>query len=58
MPVGFEGLKAMLEFNRSQKTIEEESLEQNQCPFCDWSLKINSETHKRSCSLCGRIYDE
>jgi len=55
MADGFEELKAILKRNREQKTVEEETLENNECPYDGFSLKINSKG-ERSCEFCGRIY--
>lgn len=56
MAVGFEGLKAILDFNREQKSIEEDELEKNLCPECDWKLKENDKGEK-SCEMCGKIWN-
>ena len=55
MGVGFEGLKEMLDFNRSQKTIEEEDLDNKQCPYCLVPLKEN-EQGKLACPICLRFW--
>ena len=56
MAFGFEGLKAMLDRNKKQKSIEEDDLEKNLCPICLWKLKINEKTGERACLICGRFY--
>ena len=53
--MSFETLKNIIEFNKSQKTVEEEALENNECPYDGFSLKTNSKG-ERSCEFCGRIY--
>ena len=53
--MGFEILKNIIEFNKSQKTVEEEALENNECPYDGFALKTNSKG-ERSCEFCGRIY--
>jgi len=55
--VGFEGLVEMLKRNKEQPSIEQESLEQNQCPFCIWPLKTNEKTYKRVCPICERVFE-
>lgn len=56
MAVGFEGLVEMLKWNREQKPLEEDELDKNLCPLCDWKLKINEKTGERACPICERIY--
>jgi len=51
----FEGILASLKRNREQPTIEEEALENNECPYCMLPLKVN-ERGEKSCPCCNRIY--
>jgi len=51
----FKDLKAMLDRNREQKSIEEDDLESNLCPQCFWQLKANSKG-ERVCPICGTNY--
>ena len=53
---GFEGLLESIKRNREQPTIEEEELENNQCPYDMWPLDENDDGAK-SCPVCGRIYN-
>ena len=53
--MGFETLKNIIEFNRSQPDGDEENIENNECPFCSWTLTENEKGYK-SCEICGRIY--
>ena len=55
MPADIEQLKNWMDWNREQKTIKQEALENDECPYCYWTLKINSKGEK-SCEICGRIY--
>ena len=55
MPMRFSGVLATLKSNRAQKTIEEEELERNMCPYCLWPLKINDRGEK-SCPICNRVW--
>jgi len=50
-----ESLKNILAFNRAQPTVEEEALENNECPHDGFALKTNSKG-ERACEFCGRIY--
>jgi rubrerythrin len=52
---GFELLKAISEFNKSQPSFEEEELSKNLCPYCDWPLKVKDDV--KLCPMCGRKYD-
>ncbi len=56
MPVWDRTLKAMLDWNREQKPINQEELEKELCPYCIWRLKIN-EHGQKACPICERIYD-
>jgi predicted RNA-binding Zn-ribbon protein involved in translation (DUF1610 family) len=49
-------IKNVLERNREQPTIEEDALNSNLCPLCEWRLKVR-EDGKKSCPACGRMYD-
>ncbi len=51
----FKGIVETIKWNKSQPTIEEESLENNECPEDMWPLKIN-EKGQKSCPVCGRIF--
>ena len=53
--MSFETLKNILKENREQKTVEEDALENNECPYDGFALKTNSKG-ERSCEFCGRIY--
>ena len=53
--MSFETLKNILKENREQKSVEEEALENNECPIDGFALKTNSKG-ERSCEFCGRIY--
>lgn len=53
--MGLEILKNIIEFNKSQPSIEDEALANNECPDDGFALKINSKG-ERSCEFCGRIY--
>ncbi len=53
--MGFETLKSIIEFNKSQPSIEEEELSKNLCPQCFWQLKENSKG-ERICPICDTIY--
>ena len=53
--MSFEILKNILKENRAQKSVEEEALENNECPEDGFALKTNSKG-ERSCEFCGRIY--
>ena len=53
----FEGLKAMIDRNKAQPTIEEEALASNECPDCMVRLKVN-ERGQKACPICGHIYDD
>ena len=55
MADGFEELKAILKGNREQKTVEEEALENNECPWDGFALQENSKG-ERACEFCGRTY--
>ena len=48
-------LKNWLDENRAQPSVEEEALENNECPYDGFSLKTNSKG-KRSCEFCGRVF--
>jgi hypothetical protein len=50
-----DGLKDKRDFNKSQLSIEDEALENNECPYCDIKLKVNDEG-KKACLICERIY--
>lgn len=50
-----EALKAMLKENRAQKSVEEEALENNECPYDGFALKTNSKG-ERACEFCGRAF--
>ncbi len=52
----FNGLLETLKRNREQPTIEEEALQNNECPYDAWNLKVN-ERGERTCPVCGRIWD-
>jgi len=52
---GFDGLLESIKRNREQPSIEEEELENNQCPYDAWPLGVNDDGAK-SCPVCGRIY--
>ena len=53
--MSFETLKNIIAFNKSQPSVEEEALENNECPYDGFALKTNSKG-ERSCEFCGRIY--
>ena len=55
MPSDIEQLKNWMDWNREQKSVEEEALENNECPYDGFSLRTNSKG-ERSCEFCGRIY--
>jgi len=50
-----ESLKDMLKFNREQESVKQEALENDECPYCAWTLKTNSKGDK-SCPICGRSF--
>ena len=50
-----ETLKNIIEFNKSQPSVEKEALENNECPDDGFALRTNSKG-ERSCEFCGRIY--
>lgn len=54
--MNFEGLKAMIDRNKAQSTIEEDALANNECPYCMIRLKVN-EKGQKACPMCERIYD-
>jgi len=57
--MGFEQLKNIIDFNKEQAALHpiDEGLENNLCPYDDWTLDINSKS-ERSCPICGRIWAE
>jgi len=55
MALDFKGLLESRKRNREQPTIEEDSLESNECPVCMWRMKVREDGTK-SCPVCGRIY--
>ena len=50
-----EQLKNWMDWNRAQKPADEEDVENDLCPYCDWTLDINKDG-KKSCAICGRIW--
>lgn len=56
MGISLNGLKAILDFNREQKPIDEDEIEKGQCPICAWTLKENKQGQK-ACPVCGQIYE-
>ena len=54
--MGFETLKNIIEANKEQAILDEqETMYPVICPYCIWTLDINSKNEK-SCKICGRIY--
>ena len=53
--MGYDQLKNMIDYNRTQKSVEEKALENNECPYDIWDLDINSRGEK-SCPMCGRVW--
>jgi len=53
--MSYEQLKNIIDFNKEQAKLQDEDLENNQCPYDAWELDINSEGYK-SCPICGRIW--
>ncbi len=53
--MGFEILQNIIDFNKAQPSIEDESLENDECPDCVWPLKVNSKGQK-ACPMCERIW--
>ena len=53
--MSFETLKNIIDFNKAQPDGDEEDIENNECPYDDWTLDINSKGVK-SCPICGRIW--
>ena len=53
--MSLENLKQIIEFNKSQKTVDQEELDNGLCPDCDWPLDVNKKGEK-SCPICGRIW--
>ena len=53
--MGLETLKNIIAFNKAQPSVEQEALDNNECPYDDWPLDVNSKGEK-SCPICGRVW--
>ena len=53
--MGLEVLLNIIKENRSQPSIEDEALANDECPDHVWPLKINSKGEK-ACPIDGRIW--
>ena len=53
--MGFETLKNIIEFNRSQPDGDDEDVENGECPYDHWPLKENAKG-KKACPICGRVW--
>ena len=55
MAGNIESLKDIMAFNRTQPDGDEEDVENNLCPFDNWTLDTNAKGEK-SCPICGRVW--